>query len=131
MSETFQTVTGPQLIAEVRKAAEQRPDKAFSGAGTGKGSGCRYFYGNNRPCCIVGHAFSALGITAKMIREDNTMGIYSLVMGYGSPDHKMPNVGYRASKWLADVQHRQDEGEPWGEAVRQADERRDQPQDDI
>jgi len=78
---------------------------------------CKYFeqefeeYGMQEPACIVGHAFSYIGITYEDVEDANVDGIHLM--------KSIPMTESARNLWL-EAQKFQDEGFPWGEAIKRA-----------
>lgn len=117
------TIDPRALVAEVRKAAAENPDKAFT-----PGTACRYFdLTEGTPVCIVGTALAALGITSDVLdyrlNDTNIQTIMSAPMNFGirfRPEADDYDYDCIAS-WLSYVQRHQDDGNTWGDSVKAAD----------
>ena len=117
--------TAAELIQEVRKVAEERPDFIYSDQTESTLNLCSYFgraIGDESGSpCIVGQALKNLEVPMEGLRvvehagEDSDI---STVLDRGDVA-----VDYSGSEamWLAKVQMKQDEGFPWAYAVEEAD----------
>lgn len=109
--------TVSELEAQVRAVVQENPNKTYKMAdcdGTGN-EGCLYFDLQGNPSCLIGQAFSRLGFTIDDFTEtSNFMDVGALLkLWAGTPESE--------SKWLVNVQGKQDDGFNWGYAVRYAD----------
>ncbi|ATN91118.1 hypothetical protein SEA_HOONTER_83 [Mycobacterium phage Hoonter] len=102
--------TATQLAEEVKRLAAEYPDKQAA---------CQYFESDTgEPCCIVGHALAKFGYTyADAKRQWNTgvdVGdlLYRGVIVLGDDE------SHDLLDGLREVQSAQDDGLPWGEAVK-------------
>lgn len=120
------SVTGEQVVAEVRRVASSNPSFVY---GEGLGGSCSYFgRGIGDPTgqrCIVGQALHNLGVdmSGALEAENSLLG-----SGLESEIEVLINervVAVDASVvevlWLSQVQTNQDIGVPWGRAVAHAD----------
>lgn len=114
-----------ELIQEVRKIAEERPNFIYSDQPNGTHSLCSYFgraIGDEAGSpCIVGQALKNLEVPMEVLREAEQEGKdsdISKVLDRGYVD-----IEYTGSEamWLAKVQMKQDDGNSWAEAVEEAD----------
>lgn len=75
---------------------------------------CLYVHGD-KPGCIVGNAMHRLGIDLATLRESEGRSAGGLLIDLRDKQ------GYHASMWAQDfldaVQHQQDNGDSWGDAV--------------
>lgn len=119
------SVTGEQVVAEVRRVASGNPSFVY-GEGLG---GCSYFgRGIGDPTgqrCIVGQALHNLGVDMSGVLEAENSLIND---GLDSEievliDEKVVAVDASPVEvlWLGRVQTNQDRGVPWGRAVAHAD----------
>lgn len=125
MTTETKQVTVNDVIAEVRKLAEEMPDFVYTpdiDAVKGKGSanGCSYIVGgcSNYPdCrgCIMGQALRRLGLSVPDNRDD--LNVCKLLR------HLFIIEGhtYSTERWLMTVQSKQDLGRTWSECVQGAD----------
>lgn len=100
---------GQKLIAEIRKAAADNPNKIV---GVGK---CIYFDVRGAPSCLVGYGLAALGVTS-LGGLDNVEpfdNIYPSLFGGELDDEE--------ASWVQAVQDHQDNQLGWSEAVALAD----------
>lgn len=106
---------GQKLIDEVRKIAAEKPAFVYTPPNMAR---C-VNVSDGQPSCLVGHAFWNLGLIDASFeeQENNAGGVYSLTQILGL---HLPEKEYN---WLAQVQDNQDRGLPWGEAVKDADDR--------
>lgn len=98
---------GAELEAEVRRLAADDPERTAE---------CRYVC-DGKPMCIVGHALINLDVLSVDVLGRNNLksiiALNGLVGGLGIDRDRL--------HWLEDVQHWQDSGKPWAEAVASAD----------
>lgn len=103
---------GQKIIAEVRKAAEDRPEyvcpKVFDQ--------CEYIR-DGGPSCIVGHALWNVGLINPSWEGDDwgDSSIKNVIAIEGWP------LTIGEINWLSRVQESQDDGYPWGRSVARAD----------
>ncbi len=116
-------VTYEDVLAEVIKVGEAEPDFVYTDQpGVDYDGTCHYLYGNgdgDGRGCIVGQALLNLGITEERIksfREDYADTFLPNVLGIDSPGEGSEE--YTALKTIMHIQFAQDNGEPWGEAVK-------------
>jgi hypothetical protein len=115
-----------KLIDTVKDVAHESPDYVYDYATEGIGRACTYFKKSGTPGCIVGHALHRMGVTLDdMMYEDETgcdrnyneeHTITDLVNALDLP------IGPHQLEWLAAVQGKQDNRQPWGQAVIEATE---------
>jgi hypothetical protein len=76
---------------------------------------CLYVHGS-RPGCIVGHVLNKAGVSLARLREEERNDASNVLRNLRE------DLAYEdgVSQLLQDAQGAQDEGVPWGEAVRQA-----------
>lgn len=103
-----------QVIAEVRRLADEKPDFVYPRP---PGGSCKYTPDNEQPGCIFGQALSALGWRFAL-PEIEGHGIA------GALQRLNIDTPPRQTRWCAEVQIAQDGGQPWGEAVQLADAKR-------
>lgn len=127
------------IIAKTREIAAARPNvvyqrlQLFSETQSyhDKTLGCVYVEKNPAgelvPSCLLGHALVNLGISAERLETCQNNG------GDTSIATVLPKLGFRFNPsseddpsthkafWLQEVQHQQDAGRPWGQAVELAD----------
>ncbi len=113
---TRAAVTIKALVREVRELVEEYPNARYS-----NDTGCSYTLGEvvNGPQhdgCIIGQAAKRLGIMelfrygdGEAIHGETVADILSVRLGIDKDD---PGL-----EWLNKVQHEQDLGAPWGQAV--------------
>lgn len=116
--------TATQVIEEVRRLAEEKPDFVYSDQEVAVGE-CSYFgctIGNTAgQACIVGQALANLNVDMSDLKrkEDSGYGMaIAEVLGW-----RVVDILYteREAKWLGDVQYHQDFGKPWAKVVALAD----------
>jgi hypothetical protein len=109
-------ITFSQIETEIRRLAAEKPDFIYK-VPEGRGS-CVYLPDDKQAGCIFGQAFIALGIVVPT--HENSVGIGTLFAESGlfTPDQIL---------WLSRVQGAQDVTIPWGQAVKDADERKPAP----
>ena len=117
--------TAAELIQEVRKVADERPDFIYSDQTESTLNLCSYFgraIGDETGSpCIVGQALKNLEVDTEVLMEVEHFGEdsdISTVLDRGYVD-----VEYTGSEamWLAKVQLKQDLGYAWAHAVEEAD----------
>lgn len=116
-------VTPQDVLAEVIKIGEAEPDFVYTDQpGVEYGGSCHYLYGNAEGKgrgCIVGQALLNLNIPKERIesfREDYADVFLPNVLGINSPGEGSEE--YTTLKTITHIQYAQDDGEPWGEAVK-------------
>lgn len=122
-------ITIQQVVAKVRELAAENPDFVYRPTPGGDfHMSCAYVHdedGTLKPGCIVGAAVIALGVDPKRIVDNrwNTEGAVSLLsrLGILGPNPYGDGVDGPLKSWLDKVQMRQDDRNPWSEAVRRAD----------
>lgn len=108
------------LEANVRAIAAQFPDRIYQQSKkTGSGPSCLYARDGKPDCLIAQGAFMA-GMDIDTLLEFDAADQYE----DSGAEHVFKQFGFTAIEldWLARVQQLQDDGCPWGEAVRMADE---------
>jgi hypothetical protein len=115
-------VTATEIIQEVRRLAAERPDYVYDeGEEPEGGDSIRCFYWkDDRPSCIFGHALFRLGVTPERLQAADA------VAPVGDSIESLLNrlaVGETPTEtqWMGTVQRRQDDGWAWGEAVAATD----------
>lgn len=116
-------ITYEDVLAEVIKLGEAEPDFVYTDQpGADFDGTCHYLYGNAEGegrGCIVGQALLNLGVSKERIesfREDYVDLFLPNVLGLAFPDRDSP--GLKAIQTLTNIQYAQDDGKPWGEAVK-------------
>lgn len=116
-------ITYEDVLAEVIKVGEAEPDFVYTDQpGVHYDGACHYLYGNDKSegrGCIVGQALLNLGIPKDRIesfREEYADVFLPNVLGIDSPWEGSEE--YTALKTITHIQFAQDNGEPWGEAVK-------------
>jgi hypothetical protein len=100
-----------EVIAAVVLLAEEKPNQTADDL---------YFDRAGKPCCIFGHAFARLGLSADDVTDavdhDDDYSIAALNL------HALGIEGVMLSQklWATAVQKAQDRGSTWQEAVTQA-----------
>lgn len=115
------------LVAEVRRLAAERPDFVYEKQTTDEwASGvCLYVHQDEQQGlvagCLIGHALANLGVPLESLREFDRSGDDT------SADALLPKFGVSGTVtlWAMHAQLEQDEGQPWGRAVKLADEQVD------
>lgn len=101
-----------QIIEKVRWLASEYPkDYAPS-----------YYFDGDTPKCIIGCAALDLNLDLRQPKRGNALAISNpIVLNWlGVPEWNW-KTNLDQLFWLGKVQHFQDEGHPWAEAVRRAD----------
>lgn len=104
-------ITATQLLETVEHLAETFPETTSS---------CKYFNDDNTPCCIVGHALVAHGITAKTFEQHgdfDELNVWTSVQGGILCELGVTEDDKDAVNRLAGIQLQQDNGKTWGEAL--------------
>ena len=104
-----------ELWAEVLKVAQEQPEHVYERTEVGK---CNYQV-DGKPSCIVGHAMHRLGVSVFDLREFDAAGdsaIRDIIEMNPDIFDKDDKLGMEL---LIEAQDSQDEGVPWGLAVRQ------------
>ena len=122
------TEIGQKVISLIRAKAAENPDFMYPvyayPDGDGCVNGCVYVWGG-KPSCLVGHGLWDAGLI------DASFETAGPAPGIRGPNHEPARVvidrlGLELSgperDWIVQVQVAQDEGVPWGDAVRKADE---------
>lgn len=116
-------VTYEDVLAEVIKIGEAEPDFVYTDQpGVDYDGTCHYLYGNTEGegrGCIVGQALLNLGVSKERIesfRNEYADEFLPNVLGLSNPDKDSP--GLKALETLTNIQCAQDDGKPWGEAVK-------------
>lgn len=107
-------VTAAEVIAKARELAAARPKHVYL-TPSESDSVCSYYRdrsGEPGQGCLFGQALALLDITDPKEGES----IFSVLLDHGIP------CSDSDSEWLTAVQSSQDGGDPWGEAIRLADE---------
>lgn len=116
----MKTIKGADLVATVRKLADEKPDYVYGDGGT-----CRYFdpvVGDSYvPGCIVGHALAASGVTYDELGALHNVESVTDLTSADHPKIKFEDLDAEQLGWLDEVQTKQDEQVPWGRAVAYAD----------
>ena len=106
---------GQKLIAAVRAVAAEQPDLVYTDA-------CQYVVkdgpGEYRPGCLIGHALWRLGMIDSFWYGDSSRNISQI-----TALTKEFRLDTEEAYWLGVAQDEQDAQEPWGVAVRAADDR--------
>ena len=123
------TITFPSpdsIITTVREIADELPDFVYT-RGLLPNEGCRY-EADGHGDCIIGRALERLGVPIEHIRwldtasqDGDGIAVFQI---WHQPFWNVPKTEEGKSIfWLSEVQREQDNGAPWGEAVRRADSR--------
>lgn len=110
--------TVDELIAEVRKLADENPDFVYDDVA------CWYLIGGNpdTPGCIIGRTIMALSPELKPILEkadetnENINGLFPMLSDFEFDNNT------NEFQWLLSVQSSQDSGSSWEDAIELADE---------
>jgi len=108
------------LVEKVRELVDAHPDNVYTRPKSSKwgNSGCSNTAGvctDGSEGCLIGQALKALGFP---VEDFENNGVWSL---YNHKHLEPFNVGQREGEWLCRAQARQDGGNTWGEAVKNAD----------
>lgn len=119
-------ITYEDVLTEVIKVGEAEPDFVYTDQpDVNYGGACHYLYGNAEGegrGCIVGQALLNLGIPKERIesfREDYADVFLPNVLGIDSPGEGSEE--YTTLKTITHIQFAQDDGKPWGEAVKEGE----------
>ena len=108
--------THEQLVHEVRKLADERPNFIYSPPEGD--SYCQYWHdATDTPGCIFGHALANLGVDVSSIKRSASIDV-TLVEILGDDYNKIPDY---VGNWFMKVQEYQDEDYPWRYAVDTSD----------
>lgn len=116
-----QKITWPQLEAEVRRLATERPWNKYGQDGSGR---CAYAAGvcsDGSIGCIFGQALRACGVNPIEFDSGSEQGQPMDIAGVLEELGLVSGLT-RKVMWANEVQGLQDAGEPWGNALAQADE---------
>ncbi|RKN35962.1 hypothetical protein [Streptomyces hoynatensis] len=107
-------ITVTDVINAVLAVADEGPDHVYEQqAGTDM---CRYTHeslsGTLIPGCLIGTALHRLGVPLERLERYEGEQVLPLLRALGIP------VSYAAADPLREVQEAQDDGTPWGEAIR-------------
>ena len=125
MTATSQSVI-EDLVSKVRELAVARPETIYQPSPTGQATPtirCSYLAGtcsDGTVGCLLGQALVAVGYTAEQLRAVDLLGIEEAIEKLLPCE--LTDEEYRRVRWLESVQNAQDNGHPWGEAIRIADE---------
>jgi len=116
-------ITPKDVLVEVVKIGKTEPDFVYTNQpGVEYGGSCHYLSGNDEGegrGCIVGQALLNLGISKERIesfREDYADVFLPNVLGINPPGEVSEE--YTTLKTITHIQYAQDNGKPWGEAVK-------------
>lgn len=99
---------------EIVHLAEENPDHRSSDK----------YFSMGKPCCIVGHVLDKLGVSSVglyLVKETTPLMRNNLPVediDWQALDVEPPTDG--EALWIKNVQERQDQGYPWGDAVEHA-----------
>lgn len=107
------------VVQRIKELAAENPDRVAD---------CRYFAverdGSTQPCCIVGHALAEAGIRQEGDGDGDYIGNGTASALAGTMAGQLPWVefGFESPavnelRWVSLVQHLQDGGYTWSEAV--------------
>lgn len=102
-----------RVVTEVRRLASERPKYVYRVSPDI--NYCTYTDNEHQGACIIGQAFTALGVPEQSLREVDADGMGAICTLYYSDDD-VPEV-----RWLKHVQIGQDGAVAWGDAVDGAD----------
>lgn len=98
---------GQALVFLEKAIGEKGPDYVYQRMTNGMG--CLYFE-QGQPSCIVGHVLSYMGIDSAPEGQGASRALKSLGV----------RTDFKTTALLDGVQEKQDNGVPWGEALRRA-----------
>ena len=126
-----------RLVLAIRKIVEERPSVRYEPVA---GQGCSYIAGSctDKTCgCLVGQGLFDLGFSRRTIKKydyaiyavmrdlftkHGTMASIKQLSKEEQKQWESDKITHKASlTWLSEVQHNQDWGKPWAEAVKQSD----------
>jgi hypothetical protein len=111
-------IKASQIKEAVIEIANEKPDYIYPE--DLRNSGCRYAV-DGKPSCIVGHALAKVGIDIGVIETlDIDGGIPAHYLSSKLPEFIEDNDEEGSMAFLQEVQSSQDNGSPWGEAVKGA-----------
>lgn len=138
MTDYTPTFTAADLATEVRRLAEESPDFVYMPIDrVPEGDeaepdlwygGCSYVNGSEGKGCIVGQALANLGVPVEVLRNhegNNAAGVMQNLGLTPMPEgmRYKPESDYTPEeRFCTLVQRGQDQEEPWGTALRHADE---------
>jgi len=104
------------VIAAVRQAAEEHPNRVYTpGEGVQWGA-CQYRPTKGNPSgCIIGKAMRDTGHSVDHVRAGSALSVVPAALSIDPERHD------DSLQWLESVQARQDDGETWSRAVEYAD----------
>jgi hypothetical protein len=83
---------------------------------------CQYLNEDGSPSCIVGNALMRLGVTRLPRHGTGSPSAYTLLVATDYGPEPVALADERTARLFEWAQHVQDDGTPWGEAVRLAKE---------
>lgn len=110
-----QAHSASDLIRAVREVAADNPDRIYQAPDP---QVCEYADTAGNPLCLIGHALHRLGRLEQAANVGNEENIAAILV-YDWQDEVKSTRTQR--DWLHSVQKAQDTLQPWGEAVRTAD----------
>lgn len=102
-------ITVADIVRATREVAAERPDFVYVSPLL---SGYCVYTHNGEPSCLFGHALLRLGLPMSCLEELST----NVAIATACRQLNIPLTDGEARS-LADVQHAQDNGVPWGEAI--------------
>lgn len=117
--------TAAELIQEVRKVAEERPDFIYSDQTEPNNILCSYFgraIGDESGSpCIVGQALKNLEVDTEVLLKAEKAGEETDICTVLDRGYVDIECTVNEAMWLAKVQSKQDDGYAWAQAVESAD----------
>lgn len=116
----FDEITTADLVAAVRAAAAESPDRVYGADTDGVAGSCVYFSLDGCPSCLIGQGLARLGVTLDDVGEYNQS---TEILTLAEELFRSDLMDARNLDWLSMAQQVQDQGEtPWGDCVTAADE---------
>lgn len=114
-------ITTTDLVAEVKRLAHSHPNATAQGryAVLADDDSPNVY----EPECIIGCALVNLGAPVEALYDNHFIGISTWLTGdcwYGDPPIEIELSSPEDEAWLDKVQHYQDQGMTWAQAVRQS-----------
>lgn len=129
------TATTDEVVAETKAIAAERPNYVYvpPDGKVGETTSCAYFH-DDGPGCIVGQWLARRGVTredlAAVVSPYSSSGetddLNTEIGATGLCNYGVIDVPKEALGFLITAQGQQDEGTPWGQAVKDAERRLDQ-----
>lgn len=109
--------TAQEIEAAVRAVAEENPNTVYEQpvCDSVGNTACAYFDSDEEPSCLIGQGLARLGLEAADFTDGNNYAAIAELLNTwdGTPATE--------TRWLSDVQYRQDQGMTWLAAVQYAD----------